>query len=138
MKVVLQIMQDFAKSSVMNTKCVEHLMHENKYQFQVPPADILNGKGHILWNDNSEDNWDLSHTASGDGNNDEKSGGCFGTFSANDQMLLTMMGFIARMIFSKFYDYSWLENELDEWVEQHSYPDMIILGGASGVDFLAD
>ena len=39
---------------------------------------------------------------------------------------------------SKFYDYSWLENELDEWVEQHSYPDLIILGGASGVDFLAE
>ena len=39
---------------------------------------------------------------------------------------------------SKFYDYSWLENELDSWVEQHSYPDMIILGGASGVDFLAE
>ena len=39
---------------------------------------------------------------------------------------------------SKFYDYSWLENELDEWVEQHAYPDMIILGGASGVDFLAE
>jgi hypothetical protein len=39
---------------------------------------------------------------------------------------------------SKFYDYSWLENQLDLWVEQHSYPDMIILGGASGVDFLAE
>lgn len=39
---------------------------------------------------------------------------------------------------SKFYDYSWLENELDLWVEQHAYPDMIILGGASGVDFLAE
>ena len=39
---------------------------------------------------------------------------------------------------SKFYDYSWLENQLDLWVEQHAYPDMIILGGASGVDFLAE
>ena len=39
---------------------------------------------------------------------------------------------------SKFYDYSWLDNELDSWVEQHSYPDMIILGGASGVDILAE
>ena len=35
-------------------------------------------------------------------------------------------------------DYSWLENQLDLWVEQHTYPDMIILGGASGVDFLAE
>jgi hypothetical protein len=39
---------------------------------------------------------------------------------------------------SKFYDYSWLENQLDLWVKQHAYPDMIILGGASGVDFLAE
>ena len=23
---------------------------------------------------------------------------------------------------SKFYDYSWLEDQLDEWVEQHAYP----------------
>ena len=35
---------------------------------------------------------------------------------------------------SKFYDYSWLEHQLDNWVEQHAYPDMIIIGGASGVD----
>ena len=39
---------------------------------------------------------------------------------------------------SKFYDYSWLEDELDEWVEQYAYPDMIIIGGASGVDYLAE
>jgi hypothetical protein len=39
---------------------------------------------------------------------------------------------------SKFYDYSWLEDQLDEWVEQHAYPDMIIIGGASGVDYLAE
>jgi hypothetical protein len=39
---------------------------------------------------------------------------------------------------SKFYDYSWLEDQLDQWVENNSYPDMIILGGASGVDFLAE
>ena len=39
---------------------------------------------------------------------------------------------------SKFYDYSWLENQLDNWVELHTYPDMIIIGGASGVDYLAE
>tara|TARA_Y100001935_G_C17263002_1_gene487527 strand:- start:910 stop:1380 length:471 start_codon:yes stop_codon:yes gene_type:complete len=39
---------------------------------------------------------------------------------------------------SKFYDYSWLENQLDDWVEEHAYPDMIIIGGASGVDYLAE
>ena len=39
---------------------------------------------------------------------------------------------------SKFYDYSWLENQLDSWVELYAYPDMIIIGGASGVDYLAE
>ena len=39
---------------------------------------------------------------------------------------------------SKFYDYSWLEDELDKWVDEYSYPDMIIIGGASGVDYLAE
>ena len=39
---------------------------------------------------------------------------------------------------SKFYDYSWLEDQLDDWVNQHAYPDMIIIGGASGVDYLAE
>ncbi len=39
---------------------------------------------------------------------------------------------------SKFYNYSWLENAIDEWVEVNAYPDMIILGGASGVDYLAE
>ena len=39
---------------------------------------------------------------------------------------------------SKFYDYSWLENQLDNWVELYPYPDMIIIGGASGVDYLAE
>ena len=28
---------------------------------------------------------------------------------------------------SKFYNYSWLENAIDEWVEVNAYPDMIIL-----------
>ena len=39
---------------------------------------------------------------------------------------------------SKFYDYSWLENQLDNWVELYAYPDMVIIGGASGVDYLAE
>ena len=39
---------------------------------------------------------------------------------------------------SKFYDFSWLENQLDNWVELYTYPDMIIIGGASGVDYLAE
>ncbi|MAM36580.1 MAG: hypothetical protein CL988_05405 [Euryarchaeota archaeon] len=39
---------------------------------------------------------------------------------------------------SKFYDYSWLEEQLEIWVEENAYPDLIILGGASGVDYLAE
>ena len=39
---------------------------------------------------------------------------------------------------SKFYDYGWLEEQLEIWVEENAYPDLIILGGASGVDYLAE
>ena len=39
---------------------------------------------------------------------------------------------------SKFYDYAWLENAIEEWVQYNDYPDLIILGGASGVDYLAE
>lgn len=39
---------------------------------------------------------------------------------------------------SKFYDYAWLEEQLERWVEANGYPDLIILGGASGVDYLAE
>ena len=39
---------------------------------------------------------------------------------------------------SKFYDYAWLENAIEDWVKYNAYPDLIILGGASGVDYLAE
>ena len=39
---------------------------------------------------------------------------------------------------SKFYDYGWLEDQLEKWVLYNEYPDMVILGGASGVDYLAE
>ena len=39
---------------------------------------------------------------------------------------------------SKFYDYAWLENAIEDWVKYNGYPDLIILGGASGVDYLAE
>ena len=39
---------------------------------------------------------------------------------------------------SKFYDYAFLEQELEMWVKYHGYPDVVILGGASGVDYLAE
>lgn len=39
---------------------------------------------------------------------------------------------------SKFYDYGFLEEELELWVRYNGYPDVVILGGASGVDYLAE
>ena len=39
---------------------------------------------------------------------------------------------------SQYYDYSFIEDKLDEWVDEYEYPDLIILGGASGVDHLAE
>ena len=54
---------------------------------------------------------------------------------------LNMDGRIVNLVIcgnSKFYDYSWLEEQLEHWVENNSYPDLIILGGASGVDYLAE
>lgn len=39
---------------------------------------------------------------------------------------------------SRFYDYSIIEEILDQWIEIEGYPDLIIVGGASGVDYLAE
>lgn len=39
---------------------------------------------------------------------------------------------------SRFYDYSTVEEAIEEWTELEADPDMIILGGASGVDHLAE
>ena len=39
---------------------------------------------------------------------------------------------------SRFYDYSIIEEILDQWIEIEGYPDLIIGGGASGVDYLAE
>ena len=39
---------------------------------------------------------------------------------------------------SRFYDYGWLENELETWIEYNCWPDVIICGGASGIDALAE
>ena len=39
---------------------------------------------------------------------------------------------------SRFYDYSVIEDTLDQWIEIEDYPDLIIVGGASGVDYLAE
>ena len=39
---------------------------------------------------------------------------------------------------SRFYDYSVVEEILDQWIEIEGYPDLVIVGGASGVDYLAE
>ena len=35
---------------------------------------------------------------------------------------------------SRFYDYEIFEKAIENWVENNGYPDLIIVGGASGVD----
>jgi len=39
---------------------------------------------------------------------------------------------------SRFYDYSIIEDAMDEWARNEAHPDLIITGGASGVDYLAE
>jgi hypothetical protein len=39
---------------------------------------------------------------------------------------------------SRFYDFDKFEKNIDEWVEKYGYPDLIIVGGASGVDYMAE
>lgn len=54
---------------------------------------------------------------------------------------LNKSGLVVNLVIcgnSRFYDYSWLEEQLENWVLYNEYPDLIILGGASGVDFIAE
>jgi len=39
---------------------------------------------------------------------------------------------------SRFYDFSIVEGAIDEWSELEAHPDLVIVGGASGVDYLAE
>ena len=39
---------------------------------------------------------------------------------------------------SRFYDYEIFEEVVERWVEKNGYPDLIIIGGASGVDYMAE
>ena len=39
---------------------------------------------------------------------------------------------------SRFYDFSIVDEAMDEWAEEEAHPDLIITGGASGVDYLAE
>lgn len=39
---------------------------------------------------------------------------------------------------SQYYDFAFIEEQIDNWVERIGFPDLVILGGASGVDYLAE
>ena len=39
---------------------------------------------------------------------------------------------------SRFYDFEIFEELIENWVDKNGYPDMIIVGGASGVDYMAE
>ena len=39
---------------------------------------------------------------------------------------------------SRSYDYANFEALIDSWIEINGYPDLIIVGGASGVDYMAE
>ena len=39
---------------------------------------------------------------------------------------------------SRFYDYSVIEESIEDWIGTEAYPDLVIVGGASGVDYLAE
>ena len=39
---------------------------------------------------------------------------------------------------SRFYDFQIFEELIENWVEDNGYPDLIIVGGASGVDYMAE
>ena len=39
---------------------------------------------------------------------------------------------------SRFYDYSIVEEAMDRWADDEALPDLVITGGASGVDYLAE
>ena len=39
---------------------------------------------------------------------------------------------------SRFYDFMIFEGAVESWIDENGYPDMIIVGGASGVDYMAE
>ena len=39
---------------------------------------------------------------------------------------------------SRFYDFEIFEELIEDWVNKNGYPDLIIVGGASGVDYMAE
>ena len=39
---------------------------------------------------------------------------------------------------SRFYNFEIFESALEDWISENEYPDLIIVGGASGVDYMAE
>ena len=39
---------------------------------------------------------------------------------------------------SRFYDFWVFEDVVGRWVDENGYPDLVIVGGASGVDYMAE
>lgn len=39
---------------------------------------------------------------------------------------------------SRFYDFSVVEEAIEEWTRKEAHPDLVITGGASGVDYLVE
>ena len=39
---------------------------------------------------------------------------------------------------SRYYDFSVIEQAIEDWIEKEAHPDLVITGGASGVDYLAE
>ncbi len=39
---------------------------------------------------------------------------------------------------SRFYDFEVFEREIEKWISETGFPDMIVVGGASGVDYMAE
>ena len=39
---------------------------------------------------------------------------------------------------SRFYDFRTFESAIEDWVDENGYPDLLIVGGASGVDYMAE
>ena len=39
---------------------------------------------------------------------------------------------------SRFYNYEWLDSQLNIWIKNNDFPDLIIVGGARGIDCLVE
>ena len=45
---------------------------------------------------------------------------------------------LAIVVSSRFSDFMIFEEAVESWIDENGYPDMIIVGGASGVDYMAE